>query len=50
METKLDHFSNKSKTWDMNSKRVQNTKGIAELIVNNINLCKSCILVRVQDF
>ena len=37
MEPKVDHFANKSKTWDMNSKRVQNAKGIAELIVNNIN-------------
>mgnify|MGYP001146459595 CR=1 FL=1 len=37
METKVDHFAQKSKSWDMNSKRVQNAKGIAELIVNNIN-------------
>jgi cyclopropane fatty-acyl-phospholipid synthase-like methyltransferase len=47
METKVDHFAHKSKTWDMNSKRVQNAKGIAELIVNNINLDKS---MEIMDF
>ena len=47
METKVDHFANKSKSWDMNSKRVQNAKGIAELIVNNINLDKS---MEIMDF
>jgi cyclopropane fatty-acyl-phospholipid synthase-like methyltransferase len=47
METKVDHFAHKSKTWDMNSKRVQNAKGIAELIVNNINLNKS---MEIMDF
>ena len=38
MENKVDHFAEKSKTWDMNSKRVQNAKEIAELIVKNIKL------------
>lgn len=47
METKKDHFAHKSKTWDMNSKRVQNAKGIAELIVNNIKLDKS---MEIMDF
>jgi len=47
METKVDHFADKSKTWDMNSKRVQNAKGIAELIVNNIKLKKS---MELMDF
>ncbi|MEN8194127.1 MAG: class I SAM-dependent methyltransferase [Bacteroidota bacterium] len=47
METKVDHFANKSKSWDMNSKRVQNAKGIAELIVNNIKLNKS---MEIMDF
>ena len=47
METKIDHFANKSKSWDMNSKRVQNAKGIAELIVNNIKLNKS---MEIMDF
>jgi cyclopropane fatty-acyl-phospholipid synthase-like methyltransferase len=36
-----DLFAHKSKSWDMNSKRVQNAKGIAELIVKNIKLNKS---------
>ncbi len=47
METKLDHFEHKSKSWDMNSERVQNAKGIAELIVNNIKLDKS---MELMDF
>jgi len=47
METKVDHFAHKSKTWDMNSKRVQNAKGIAELIVNNIKLDKT---MEIMDF
>jgi len=37
-EKRIDYFKNKSKSWDMNSKRVQNAKSIAELIVNNIEL------------
>jgi cyclopropane fatty-acyl-phospholipid synthase-like methyltransferase len=47
MESKVDHFADKSKSWDMNSKRVQNAKGIAELIVNNIKLNKS---MEIMDF
>jgi cyclopropane fatty-acyl-phospholipid synthase-like methyltransferase len=47
MGTKVDHFAHKSKTWDMNSKRVQNAKGIAELIVNNIKLDKT---MEIMDF
>ncbi len=42
-----DLFAQKSKSWDMNSKRVQNAKGIAELIVKNINLDKS---MELMDF
>ncbi len=38
MENKTDHFAHKSKSWDMNSKRVKNAQGIAELIVKNIKL------------
>lgn len=38
MENNIDHFAHKSKSWDMNSKRVQNAKGIADLIVKNIKL------------
>jgi len=33
-----DLFAHKSKSWDMNSKRVQNARSIAELIVKNIHL------------
>jgi cyclopropane fatty-acyl-phospholipid synthase-like methyltransferase len=47
MENKVDHFAHKSKSWDMNSKRVKNAKGIAELIVNNIKLNKS---MELMDF
>ena len=32
----VDHFKNKSKSWDMSSMRVQNAKNIADLIVKNI--------------
>ena len=47
MKNKVDHFAHKSKSWDMNSKRVKNAKGIAELIVNNIKLDKS---MELMDF
>jgi len=47
MKNKEDLFANKSKSWDMNSKRVQNAKGIAELIVKNIKLGKS---MELMDF
>ncbi|RUM65020.1 MAG: class I SAM-dependent methyltransferase [Sulfurospirillum sp.] len=35
---KKDLFAHKSKSWDMNSKRVQNARAIAETIVQNIPL------------
>lgn len=38
MKNNADLFKNKSKSWDMNSKRVQNAKSIADLIVKNIDL------------
>ena len=47
MDKKEDLFAHKSKSWDMNSKRVQNAKGIAELIVKNIKLDKS---MELMDF
>ncbi len=47
MENNIDHFAHKSKSWDMNSKRVQNAKGIADLIVKNINLNSS---MELMDF
>lgn len=47
MKNNTDHFSHKSKSWDMNSKRVGNAKSIAELIVKNIKLEKS---MELMDF
>lgn len=47
MKSKTDHFALKSKSWDMSSRRVQNAKGIAELIVKNIKLNKS---MELMDF
>jgi len=35
-----DYFAHKSKSWDMNSRRVKNAKSIADLISKNINLTK----------
>ena len=43
----IDNFAHKSKSWDMNSKRVQNAKGIAEHIIENIKLEPS---MKVMDF
>jgi len=43
----VDNFAHKSKSWDMNSKRVQNAKGIAEHIIENIKLKPS---MKVMDF
>lgn len=47
MTEKKDLFAHKSKSWDMNSKRVQNAKSIAELIVKNIKLDSS---MEIMDF
>ena len=44
-EKQEDLFAHKSKNWDMNSKRVQNAKSIAELIVKNIKLNKEMELM-----
>jgi len=43
----VDNFAHKSKSWDMNSKRVQNAKGIAEYIIENIKLEPN---MKVMDF
>ncbi len=43
----VDNFAHKSKSWDMNSKRVQNAKGIAEHIIENIKLKPN---MRIMDF
>ena len=42
-----DLFAHKSKSWDMNSKRVKNARSIAELIVKNIELSTT---MEVMDF
>ena len=47
MNDKIDHFEHKSKSWDMNSKRVTNAKNIADLIVKNIKLDNS---MELMDF
>ncbi|KYJ85710.1 class I SAM-dependent DNA methyltransferase [Sulfurovum riftiae] len=47
MKNTPDHFAHKSKSWDMNSKRVQNAKGIADLIVKNIELSPA---IELMDF
>jgi cyclopropane fatty-acyl-phospholipid synthase-like methyltransferase len=39
-EIKEDLFAHKSKSWDMNSRRVKNAQSIAKIIVKNIKLDK----------
>ena len=46
-EKQEDLFANKSKSWDMSSRRVQNAKSIAKLIVKNIDLDKE---MELMDF
>ena len=43
----IDNFAHKSKSWDMNSKRVQNAKGIAKHIIKNIKLDST---MKIMDF
>jgi cyclopropane fatty-acyl-phospholipid synthase-like methyltransferase len=43
----VDLFEKKSKSWDMKSKRVQNAKSIAELIIDNIDLNRE---MKLMDF
>ena len=43
----IDNFADKSKSWDMNSKRIQNAKGIAEYIIKNIKLDSN---MKIMDF
>ncbi len=45
MQHQTDLFAHKSKQWDTNSKRVQNTQAIAELIVKKIHLTKDMKLM-----
>jgi len=43
----VDHFEHKSKSWDMNSKRVKNAKSIASKIIQKIDLNPS---MKIMDF
>ena len=45
MNNSTDHFANKSKSWDMNSKRVQNAQEIAKAIDNTVTLHKDMTLM-----
>ena len=47
MSEKKDLFANKSKNWDMNSRRVQGAKKIANSIIENITLDKN---MHIMDF
>ncbi len=47
MSEKKDLFANKSKHWDINSKRVQGAKKIANSIIKNIRLDKN---MHIMDF
>ncbi|WP_295420665.1 class I SAM-dependent methyltransferase [Sulfurovum sp.] len=47
MENNKDLFAHKSKSWDMSSRRVQNAKAIADLIVKNIEFNKE---MEIMDF
>lgn len=47
MKMAVDNFAHKSKSWDMNSKRVKNAQGIAKHIIENIQLKPH---MRVMDF
>lgn len=43
----VDNFAHKSKSWDMNSKRVKNAKGIADGIISGIELKPT---MKIMDF
>jgi cyclopropane fatty-acyl-phospholipid synthase-like methyltransferase len=43
----IDNFAHKSKSWDMNSKRVKNAQAIADGIINGIGLKSN---MKVMDF
>ena len=47
MKTKIDNFAHKSKSWDMNSKRVKNAKAISDAIIKDIKLAKD---MKIMDF
>lgn len=43
----VDQFAHKSKSWDMNSKRVQNAKSISDLIIDRVELSSD---MKLMDF
>ena len=43
----VDNFAHKSKSWDMKSKRVKNAKGIAEHIIEGVQLSAD---MKIMDF
>jgi cyclopropane fatty-acyl-phospholipid synthase-like methyltransferase len=43
----IDYFAHKSKSWDMNSKRVKNAKSIAEVILQKVTLNPT---MKLMDF
>lgn len=45
MQGKIDFFEVKSKSWDMEDRRVQNAKSIADFIVKNIRLSRKMEIV-----
>jgi len=47
MKTKIDNFAHKSKSWDMNSKRVKNAQAISDAIIKDIKLTKD---MKIMDF
>ena len=47
MQTKIDNFAHKSKSWDMNSRRVKNAQSIANVIIKDIKLNRD---MRIMDF
>jgi len=47
MKDSKDLFAHKSKSWDMNSKRVKNAQSIADMIVKNIKMDKD---MEIMDF
>ncbi len=43
----IDNFAHKSKSWDMNSKRVKNAKAIAQKIIEDVELKPT---MKIMDF
>lgn len=45
MQDKIDLFEHKSKSWDMEDRRIKNAKSIADFIVKNISLSKKMEII-----